>query len=218
MKVELQKKARDMRKDGHSLKEIASVLKVSKSSASVWVKSVILSPQADAVLKSKSTAGQLASQQTIRRQTLQKENDALMSARKVLSSYHLTPDIMRVILAMIFHCEGSKNTSYGVQFTNSDPNLIRTFMQLLRATFEINEEKLRAGIHLHDYHNPERQLKFWSKVARIPTHQFIKPYRKQNSGLYKKENYQGCVSIRYYDVKVARELKALALEFMNRGL
>jgi hypothetical protein len=53
---------------------------------------------------------------------------------------------------------------------------------------------------------------FWSKVTGIPVSQFIKPYQKANSGLYKKEGYQGCANVTYSDVTISRELRAVAQE------
>lgn len=119
---------------------------------------------------------------------------------------------------MIYYCEGRKAARDGVAFTNSDPNLIATFLGLFRRSFNVDEKKFRVCIHLHSYHDKKQQLKFWSKKASIPMQQFIKPYQKAYSGIYKKEEYQGCVSIRYGDVHIARELKAIALEFMKLGL
>jgi len=46
MKLEEKQKAIALRKEGYSIKEIARILPVSKSSASIWVKEVILNSQA----------------------------------------------------------------------------------------------------------------------------------------------------------------------------
>jgi hypothetical protein len=61
----------------------------------------------------------------------------------------------------------------------------------------------------------KKQLNFWSKCTNIPLSNFIKPFMKKSSGLYKKKEYQGCASIRYYDSCIAKELKYLAIEYMN---
>ncbi|MFH1473165.1 MAG: hypothetical protein ABIF06_02015 [bacterium] len=218
MKIKEQNKAKELRQKGYSLKEISESLSVSKSSASIWVKDVQLSPTAKQVLLAKYTAGQLASQETKRLQTSEKENKALNSAKEILRKYKGNPSTTKIICALIYYCEGGKRIQDGIQFINSDPALVATFMNLFRSSFDINEQKFRVCVHLHDYHDKDQQLKFWSKVARIPLGQFIKPYLKKNSGLYKKEGYQGCASIRYADVSVAREMVAVATEFMKKGL
>ncbi len=218
MKIKEQNKAKNLRKKGHSLAEISRLLGVSKSSTSLWVREVELSPKAKNKILAKFTAGQIASQETKRKQTLVKEFEALKSAESVLAKFIPDTDIQKILCAIIYYCEGNKVVKDGIRFTNSDPLLIATFLKLFRSSFKIDENRLRGCIHLHNYHNKETQLKFWSKIARIPSSQFIKPYIKKNSGLYKKEGYQGCVSIRYADTKIARELKILALEFMKKGL
>ena len=218
MKIIEQIKAKKLRGEGFSLSEISRRLGVSKSTASLWLKDVELSPDAEKKIKAKFTAGQLASHETKRRQTREKEDVARSLAIGVLNHYSPNVYTSKIFCAVIYFCEGSKIIKDGIRFTNSDPLLIATFLKLFRSSFELKKEKFRVGVHLHNYHDKGTQLKFWSKIARIPLSQFIKPYIKNSSGLYKKEGYQGCVSIRYADSRIARELKAIALEFMNRGL
>jgi len=218
MKIKEQIKAKELRGKGYSLNEISRMLSISKSTASLWLKNIHLSSEARKRINARFTAGQLASQASKRKQTLLKENEAVKLAENILSNFNSSNEINKVLCAMIYYCEGNKIVKDGMRFINSDPLLIATFLRLFRSSFEIEENRLRGCIHLHHYHDKDVQLKFWSKIARIPKHQFIKPYIKQNSGLYKKEGYQGCVSIRYSDTKIARELKTLALEFMKMGL
>jgi hypothetical protein len=89
---------------------------------------------------------------------------------------------------------------------NADPEMIKYFLCAFRNSFNLKENKFRALIHLHKYHNAKKQLKFWSNITKIPANQFNKPYLKKNTGKNKKENYPGCISIRYYDKKVFKEL------------
>lgn len=73
----------------------------------------------------------------------------------------------------------------------------------------MDEKKFRVCIHLHGYHKTNEQLMFWSKICSIPLSQFMKPYIKKNTGRRRRASYQGCVSIRYYDSRIARELRYL---------
>ena len=79
----------------------------------------------------------------------------------------------------------------------------------IRRGFALQEKKFRAIVHLHGYHDDQQQKIFWSKIAGIPLSQFSKSYQKQNTGKRKRENYQGCLSIRYNDATLARMLDAL---------
>lgn len=84
--------------------------------------------------------------------------------------------------------------------------MIKFFLQTLRLSFDIDESKLRCLVHLHSYHNPDKQLNYWSKVSKIPSNQFYKPYFKTSTGKVKRLGYQGCLSVRYQDASLAREL------------
>lgn len=122
-----------------------------------------------------------------------------------------------MLCALIYWCEGAK--LYGNKgnfcFTNSDPMLVAAFLKLLRASFDIDESKFHPALHIHEYHNERAQLKFWSKVTSIPVGQFIRSYRKPESGITIRKGYQGCVQVRYYDKMVLRRILAIASEFLR---
>ncbi len=70
-------------------------------------------------------------------------------------------------------------------------------------------------MHLHEYHDEEVQLKFWSKMTTIPTHQFTKTYWKPHTGINTREGYPGCIHVSYHDVRVARAIAATARAMMQ---
>jgi hypothetical protein len=100
-------------------------------------------------------------------------------------------------------------------FTNSDPKLVKTFLKLLRNSFTLDEKRFHPCIHIHSYHSPKVQLDFWSKVTDIDKQQFIKPYRKANSGKRIREGCQGCIDVRYSSSDLARRLLAIAKAFLQ---
>ena len=117
---------------------------------------------------------------------------------------------------MLYWCEGEKH-SPAMRFTNSDPQMLNFFLKLFRSAFKIDESKLRVCLHLHEYHDQRQQKIFWSKITGIPEVQFSKIYLKPNTGLSKKEGYPGCVSLRYFDHKIALELEALSRLLVNQN-
>jgi len=68
---------------------------------------------------------------------------------------------------------------------------------------------------LHSYHNPKKQLDFWSKITDINKKQFIKPYEKPNVGKRIHKNYQGCIAIKYHSNDLARRLNSIAKAFLE---
>jgi transposase-like protein len=209
-------KAIELRKIGYSLNEIVSEIGVSKSTISMWVRNVFLSKESKIRLLTKITAGQLSSQESHRAQRIAKENAAKQRARIILNDISFNVNISRLICALLYFCEGRKSPYSGISFMNSDPGLMKLFLTTLRTSFSLDETRFRVQVHLHSYHDKNVQLKFWSKIMNIPIVQFIKPYQKKSSGLYKKDGYQGCVNVQYHDVTISRELRMIAQEYIKQ--
>lgn len=216
MKLKIAEKLRAiaLREKGYSLNEIIKEVGVAKSSVSEWVRNVPLTPKAQKRLLTKIKLGQFNAAISKRR----KVDDAFKQHRRIAEEEILTKDLdkshKKTICSLLYWCEGAKNHYRGVVFTNSDPRLIKTFLQLFREGFVVNEKKFSVCVHLHEYHNVNKQLRFWSRVTKIPLKNFIKPYLKLNSGKRIHKNYPGCVSVRYGNNDMARQLLATAQVFL----
>lgn len=198
-----------MRKQGKSVPEIATKLNVAKSSVSVWVRNVPLSPTAEKRLLKKISTGQLAGGKSRHNAVIIREATYLQLALDEIKKTTFTKQHHLNYCALIYWCEGAKSANC-VDFTNSDPQLVDLFLRLFRSCFALTESKLRVSLHVHDYHDTNTQINFWSEVTRVPKQQFIKPYQKPHTGKQIRDNYQGCVSIRYHDSEIARQLMAQA--------
>ena len=214
MKKDLQIKTIELRKKGYSVKELHAMVGVSKSTISRWVQTVPLSQEAKKRLADRSTKARIQAEITIREKTRQKNIIANDFAVTVVPM-KLEKEILMMLCAMIYHCEGNKQIQ-NVVFTNSDPSLIKTFLFLFRRSFDLDERKFRALMHLHDYHNEADQKIFWSRVTGIPTTQFNRTYQKTSDHKYQKTGYQGCINISYGDVSISRKLHFIAKKFMER--
>ncbi len=205
-----------LRKKGYSLNEIVAELGVSKSSASTWVRNVVMTRKLKQRLNLKIKKGQIYTQNIVRNQRIDKENKAREDAKNMVADVFLDTKIIKIMCALLYVCEGTKSPYKGVSFMNSDPVLMKLFLNTLRTSFSLDESRFRVQVHLHSYHDKDKQLQFWSKEMNIPLKQFIKPYEKKSSGLNKKPGYPGCANLRYHDVTVSRELRMIAQEFMAR--
>lgn len=211
---EIKEKVIELRKQGYSLNEIMRLVPAVKSTIALWMRGVELDKAARNRLFTRSEARYFFNAQNRRAKTKALEQKYYEEA---LAEIALYPNSDKVICAMIYWCEGGKNASGGVRFTNSDPALIASFLRLFRAAFPLDETKFRACVHLHDYHNENTQLDFWSKITDIDRRQFIKPYRKPHTGKRVREGYQGCISVYYYSSDSARRLMAIARAFLKKG-
>lgn len=215
MKFEAKQKSFLLRKEGHSLKEISKLLNVSKSTVSLWVRDIHLSNKAKSIIISKLTKGQFLGAQK-RRECGDNKNRILKEQARAELAVKGSGFDKKILCAMIYWCEGSKSYKSGIAFTNSDPDLTRLFIDLLGKHFLVNKNKIVARLHLHEYHNTQKQHLFWSKALSIPLDRFKKFYLKPHTGKVIRDNYPGCVSINYYDSIVARRILYLAQAFLGK--
>ncbi|NTU73101.1 hypothetical protein HGB07_02915 [Candidatus Roizmanbacteria bacterium] len=201
--------AKLLRKEGYSLSEIAQSLHIAKSTASVWCRNMILSQQSKALIVHKMDLGR---QKSIEIKKLKK--DVLIKsiegiAAEKLSKICFDCNTYSLMAALLYWGEGAKLNTHHVTFINSDPLMIRTFLYVFRNAFSIKEEKFRIVLHLHEYHDEEKMKAYWSEITNIPPLQFSKTYIKPHTGKTKREDYKGCISIRYYDYKIALAINTL---------
>lgn len=204
----VKEKALELRKKGYSVKEISAKLNIAKSTSSLWLRDVSISDEARDILQKKRILGQykssLIAKEKRRKRTLvdrKKALDYVRSLETARSSYKL-------LCSLLYWAEGNKDQK-GLIFVNSDPVMISTYLYLLRASFDIKEDKLRALVHIHEYHNEKEIKKFWAEKTRIPLSQFNKSYKKPNTGKRKRQGYKGSIKISYHDVRIAREMSSV---------
>lgn len=195
-----------LRTSGHSLGEIALHCNISHATASVWVRGVKLDAAAELRLLARKALGRKRSVEYFERkalgdsQEIQEEIDALLADTALANQLK--------ILVALWWCEGVKNLRGGIKFTNADPNTIKYFLYLLKSVFPIRKERLRAMLHLHDYHDVQEQIEFWSNKIGLSQSKFYKPYIKPHTAKRKKLDYPGCITVIYPDARLARLLKA----------
>lgn len=211
-------KSISLRRKGFSLSEISTKLGVSKGSVSLWVREVPISKKASHRIAVKRQYARSKAAEARRELTSMHLKQAEIFAKDVLKYLPMNARLARFVAALLYWCEGEKSENDNTLiFTNSDPGLVKAFLEALRRGYNINEGKFRVCVHLHSYHKPKKQLLFWSKVTTISLTQFIKPYQKLHSGKNIRVGYAGCASVRYHDVRIARQVQAVARVFLNKG-
>jgi len=120
----------------------------------------------------------------------------------------------RLFAALLYGCEGCKYPSSStVSFVNSDPQLSKTFISLLRKGFVLKEAKFRVHLQIHTTHDFENVKEFWSNLLNIPKSQFIKPTITVPRGKMRRQHYMGTCSIRYIDYKIILRLMGIFEKF-----
>ncbi|HNV12963.1 MAG TPA: hypothetical protein PK686_03770 [bacterium] len=212
MKKDLKYKAKKLRAKGYSFREISEVLKVSKSTASLWTRNLDLNINAKNRLNNLEIVGRKKAIITIKK----KKKEELLEINNncnVLRDKKYDRDDYKLFLALLYWGEGAK-TNGSLKFINSDSRMIRIFLFLLRKSFSIDENKLSACIHLHEYHDKEEMINFWSQVSGIGENKFY-VYNKPHTGINKKLGYKGCLSVYYGDVKIFKEIFIIIQRFIE---
>ena len=188
-KLAERQQARQLRRTGLPLAEIALRVGVSKSSVSLWVRDVEFEPQ------SRVTRGRRRAPNALQRRK-QTEIARLAEEGRVRIG-RLSEREFLVAGVALYAGEGSK-TDGEVRFANTDPRMIAFFCAWLRRFFAIDEARLRVRLYLHEGLDLAASVAFWSGVTGIPPLQFRKPYRAvPDPTIRHTKHVHGCVSIGY---------------------
>jgi hypothetical protein len=213
--IETKEKAKKLRTEGYSLNEISQSLGIYKSTASVWLNNIKLNQKAQKRLERRHILGQYKAMVTAKakRNTMKDEIDR--KSTNSIKNIMLNKELYKLLCSFLFWTEGGKSTDSYVFFTNSDPKMVATFIKLIRNSYRLDENKFRAMVHIHEYHNEEDIKEYWSKVTGIPLTQFSKSYKKPNTGKRVRDGYKGTIRVRYYDYKIALELRSFYNTFVR---
>lgn len=205
-------KAKHLRRRGYSFREISERLNIAKSTAHCWTSKEIISESGKKRIYNLMIFSKIKARKILLDKQEKYRKDLNDNCSVLKTPGHYKKDDLKIFLALIYWAEGAK-TERRLGFTNSDPDMIKIYLKLLRITFKIKEEKLSASLHLHDYHNRQKMIDFWSKITGIDKKR-ISIYNKEHSGKQKKEGYKGCISIRYSDYHIFDELMLIIKRFV----
>lgn len=211
-------RAKHLRKKGYSFEEIAKKFKISKSTAFYWTKNILLDKVAKERIRSRERIGLVKAKEIRRKKRENLIYDIEKTAKKTLLRIKMSKNLEKIICSILYWAEGAKTNKRYITFINSDPKMVGFFLRLFRSAFIINEKKFRGLVHTHEYHNERVIRKYWSKITRIPIKQFNKTYLKPNTKKRIRNNYQGTISIRYYDYQIAQEISFIYNMFAEKIL
>ena len=100
--------------------------------------------------------------------------------------------------------EGTKANKNSVRLGNTDPHLIKRFMDFLIRFFSIKKDDLYFGIQIFTDINPKQAMDFWVKELKIKSSQFNKPIvtKSGSIGTYRKKSEYGVVTVMYHNKKL----------------
>lgn len=172
MRFEDKLKAVNLRQKGFSYKEISQKLDLTKSTLSDWLKDIELTSEQKQRLMTKKLSSGYKGAKSNQRYAEKRRRIIIERAKKEAPSFICNP--LFVAGLMLYWAEGSKGRYERIEFTNSDPELIRLMMRWFREICHVEEKNFKIYLYLHKFHVRKDVRNFWSAVAGVPLNQFRK--------------------------------------------
>lgn len=178
MKLEEKHKAISLRQQGESIKDIANTLQIAPSSASIWVRDVVLTAQQRQRLNRKGHSIDAIEKRRIVRigRTKQRHQGLMDSAGRMIRN--ITQRELWLIGVALYWGEGSKTNHGAARVANSDPAVIQIMMRFFREVCKVPEEKFSGDVHTFSHLNAKTAESYWSGVSGIERSKFYKTYSK----------------------------------------
>lgn len=149
--------------EGRSVREVAQLVGVSQSSASLWVRDIDLTDEQRTTLVARARARRNGSRSDhYRAKRLSAQTEGRAKARLA------DPD--HAAGCMLYWAEGSKSRN-SVRFVNSDPELVRFFVSFLRRHYGLQDDDFRVDCNLFaDHERRQREIEaFWLETLELPS-------------------------------------------------
>lgn len=211
-----------MRQQGKSYSQIKSIVGVSKSTLSLWLRDY---PLAEWRIRELRDHNQQRIEQF--RKTMMSKKSSRLNTVYEKQSKLILPLTKRDLLVaglFLYWGEGEKAREAQIGISNTDPAVPRFFIYWLMRCFGVPKEKLRVRLQLYSDMSIIEKTKYWSETLNIPLFQFQKPYVKKNlsSGINYKGGFgHGTCNILVGDVrlyeKILMSLKCIRDFINNKG-
>jgi transcriptional regulator with XRE-family HTH domain len=195
-------KARELRRKGESMKEIAKKLKVSKGTVSIWCRDIKLTKKQAKRLKEKMIKaghkGRIKGAKIQRERHLRKVKELKKQGIERVNKLNKR-DLLIAGIALYWG-EGDRKDNM-IRFGNSDPQMIKFMLNWFEKNWKVGKDRIKLHIGINEIHKGrlEEVEKYWSKVTNIPRNQFGKTVliKAKNKKNYKNfNNHYGTISIR----------------------
>lgn len=186
-------KAREMRSKGMSINEIADLLSVSKSSASIWCRDIKLTKKQIKSLAKKqligSYIGRIKGAETQKRKRIKEieslRNQGIKDIGKLTEKEFFTAGVA------LYWGEGLK-TGGITGLVNSDPKVILFMIAWFKKFCDATNDNFicRVGINTLHHNRVKDVEKYWNKLTGIPLSQFTKTglYKSTSKKIYENHN------------------------------
>lgn len=193
-----------LRREGKTYSEILAIVPVAKSTLSLWLREVGLSKAQTQQLTAKKVAAQKRGAQARRSQRIDLMQTVFTAAKKDVGS--LTKRELWLVGTALYWAEGSKELSttpsQGVDFGNTDSEMIKLFLRYLHECLDVATDEVSFSLYIHESHKHrvDEVIKYWRKQLSLDTLAVTYIYfKKHNPKTVRKNistNYHGTLRLR----------------------
>ncbi len=177
MKLQEITRARKLRAQGLSLREIVARTKYAKSSISGWIRDIVLTNKQISRLKSNQDKGRAKAANHPNSSRLRWagiRQRIIDSAKNEISLTH-SLEKLKLVGSALYWAEGYTATRNLFVLANCDPAMIKLMMLFLTEVCNVPRKKIRGRVNIHPHLNIKLATKYWSSISKIPIKYFHKP-------------------------------------------
>lgn len=217
-KPELYNKAVTLRHRGFSYNEIRKHVSVGHGTISRWCHTIKLTEEQRARLIEKQRCTSLI--QSRIKQAIESKEEARRWAAHHIPQLSDNKQLLLISGILLYWAEGtklsnSKTGHKGVQFTNTDPRMIKIMMKFFREILRVPERKLKVIVRIGSAGNVEQAQKYWSQITSLPLENFrraeLLALSERSRSLIKYP--YGMCRVAIHDILMARKVANLIEEF-----
>ena len=215
----LYKQAIKLRKQGYSYSEILRFVSVSKSTISRWCCDVYQTKRQKKRLIEKRQHNSYI--QGLIKKAQKEEKEAKEWASDKTKRICIDKKLLLIIGIILYWAEGSKFRKYrAVEFTNTDPKMIKIIMFVFRNIFNIPEEKFKLTVRISNRGNLEEAKQFWLNITELSKTNLRRPelLELKNTSQSLKRHPYGICRISINNSCLFKKMDACANEIIKKIL
>ena len=208
-------RALELRKKGWSYSAIKRELGIAKSTASAWLNKFPLSHEQLDKLQFHNEHRIERFMSTMAKKKQKLFDDVVEIQRKMIGQ--LTEKELYLCGLALYWGEGGKTQYASMTFANTDPRMIRFFLEWLRKAIHYPDDHIKIKLHLYKDMDIDDETKYWSKITGFGQDHFLTPYVKETTlrGLTYKTRGHGTCNIVACGLRFARPVFA-GMEVLSR--
>ena len=169
----------ELRKQGKSYGQIRQIVKVSKSTLSLWLRNIPLTEKQILGLKEIRIRATERYRETMRIKRLRKVSGYYKDQSEKLLP--LTERELLIAGLFLYLGEGNKVSRSSVGITNTDPSVIKFALYWIINCLKVPAGKVRVQLHLYDDMDIKRETDFWLNELNLPKSCLMNAYIKKST-------------------------------------